>query len=240
MSHWLRAALASCLGLACVGCSTVKQTNTARTAREQLLISNAVDQSFSKVDFSAFRGQTVFVDEKYIDSVDKAYIIGSLRHHLMYNGALIAGKPEEADSIVEVRSGGVGTDNADAFIGTPEIVLPGMLTLPEVRFASRTRQSAVAKIGIVAYDAKTHELLGAGGVTSAQSSDNNTFVLGIGPFQNGTVKQEIDRTIPRQPGQAFHEMPTQVAFQGGLDEEGPNENRYQLTSGRQGEKKKRK
>lgn len=65
------------------GCTSTKQSNTARTATEQLLISNAVDQSLNKVDFSSLSGSAVFVEEKHLDCVDKGYILGSIRHRLL-------------------------------------------------------------------------------------------------------------------------------------------------------------
>ena len=61
------------------GCTSTRQSNTARTAREQLLVSNAVDQALAKVDFAPFRGLQVLVEEKYLDCVDKGYVIGSIR-----------------------------------------------------------------------------------------------------------------------------------------------------------------
>lgn len=195
-----------------VGCSSMKRSDTARTGREQLLISNAVDQSLSKCDFSSFHGTKVFVEEKYLDSVDKGYVLGSVRHRLMLNGATLASKPEEADVVVELRSGGIGTDNADSYVGIPQIVLPGLLTLPEVHFWERSKQSALAKIGIVAYDTRNHEMLGAGGVSAAMSDDTNMFFMGIGPYQNGSARMELDRTTPRRVGQPNQELPSIVAF----------------------------
>jgi hypothetical protein len=194
------------------GCSTMKRTDTARTAREQMLISGAIDQSLAKCDFAPFRGSRVFVEDKYLESVDKGYLVGSVRHRLMLNGATIASKAEEADVVVEMRSGGIGTDNADSYVGIPEIVLPGMMTLPEVRFWQRTRQSALAKIGMVAYETKTNEMLGAGGVSAALADDRNSFFMGWGPFQSGSARSEIERTIPRQVGQPNQELPSIVAF----------------------------
>ncbi|HET6425741.1 MAG TPA: DUF6655 family protein [Planctomycetaceae bacterium] len=195
------------------GCTSTRTTNTARTAREQLLVSNAVDQALSKVDFAAFQGAKIFIDDKYLECVDKGYLVGSIRHRAMTNGAMVVAKVDDADVALELRSGVIGTDSADAFVGTPEIVLPGMLTLPEVRLISRNNQSAMAKIGIVAYNPKTNQLLGEGGVSSSMSRDNNWFVLGVGPYQNGEVKTEIQRTTGRQPGQPHQELPTTVAFQ---------------------------
>jgi hypothetical protein len=194
------------------GCSATKQSNTARTAREQLLISNAIDQALSKVDFTALKGQKVFLEEKYLECTDKGYLVSSIRHRAMYNGAHLVAKPEDADVVLELRSGGVGTDMADSYVGIPEIVLPGMMTLPQVKFITRTNQSAVAKIGLVAYDAKTQEILGNGGVSSALSDDNNWFVLGMGPYQNGTLKNELNQTLPHYQGQPSQVLPASVAF----------------------------
>lgn len=195
------------------GCSSTKQSNTARTAREQLLVSNAIDQSLSKVDFTPFQGSRVFVDDKYLDCVDKGYLVGSVRHRAMANGAVVVNKAEDADVVMELRSGVIGTDMADSFLGTPEIVLPGMLTIPEVRLINKTRQSAMAKIGLVAYDPKNMAVLGQGGVSSSQSEDNNWFVMGIGPWQNGSVRDEIRHSVPVRPNQPYQPLPVSVAFQ---------------------------
>ena len=204
--------LALCCLCAVLGCSSTKQSNTARTAREQMLISNAVDQSLSKIDFASLNGQKVFLEEKYLDCTDKGYIVGSVRHRAMYNGAHLVTKAEEADIVVELRSGGVGTDLADSYVGIPAIVLPGMLTLPEVKLITHTNQSAMAKIGLVAYDAKTQEVLGSGGVTSALSDDSNWYVMGMGPYQNGTLKQDMNRSLSPDPRQKSQGLPNYVAF----------------------------
>ncbi|MEI8020932.1 MAG: DUF6655 family protein, partial [Schlesneria sp.] len=217
-----------------IGCSSVKRTDTARTAREQILISGAVDQSLAKCDFTPFQGARVFVEDKYLDCIDKGYVVGSVRHRLMLNGASIVSKPEDADVVIEMRSGGVGTDNADSYVGCPEIVLPGMLTLPEVRLWQKSRQSALAKIGLVAYDTKTHEMLGAGGVSASLADDTNVFVFGFGPYQYGSARTEMKKTIPAQPGQLNQELPSMVAFRD-PSRQIENPDRLQLTSGKREE-----
>lgn len=213
------------------GCTSSRTSNTARTAREQLLLSNAIDQSLSKIDFATFQGTNIFIDDKYLECVDKGYLVGSLRHRAMVSGARIVTKVEEADIVLELRAGAIGTDTADSFVGTPEITLPGMLTLPEVRLISRNNQSAMAKLGMVAYDAKSGALLGEGGVSSSLSRDNNWYVLGVGPYQNGQIKEEIrDTTIPR-PGQPQQRLPNYVAFESRENADQPG--RLQLTSEQQ-------
>lgn len=195
------------------GCSSTKQSNTARTAREQLLVSGAIDQALSKVDFAAFQDAKVFVDDKYLECIDKGYLVGSVRHRAMAAGSTLVAKPEEADVVLELRSGVVGTDMADSFLGTPEIVLPGMLTVPEVRLINKTRQSGMAKIGVVAYDPKNHMVLGQGGVSSSLAEDNNWYVMGMGPWQNGSVRDEIRHSVPVRAGQPHQPLPVTVAFQ---------------------------
>ena len=173
------------------GCATSTHSNTARTAKEQLLISNAVDQALDSVDFSSFYGQKVFFEEKYLDGTDKAYVNGSVRHRLLANGATLASSADDAEVILEARSGGIGTDMTETFYGVPEVVVPGMLTIPELKAATRNSQKGTAKLAFVAYDAKTKHVLGSGGTSLAVSDYNDWSLLGIGPFKTGTVKQEI-------------------------------------------------
>lgn len=203
--------IAGCLA-ATVGCASTVTSNTARTAKEQMLLSNAVDRSLNKVDFTPLDGQTVYVEEKYLDSVDKPYIVGSIRHRVMRAGGRIVDKAEDASIAMEIRSGGVGTDTSESYLGTPEIALPGMLTVPEIRLVEKKSQFGYAKIGLVLYETESKQILGNGGVSMAQADDNNVFALGIGPFQSGSLKGDIRTATQSQPGATRRKMPTTVAF----------------------------
>ncbi len=198
--------------LSIIGCTSASTSNTKRTSVEQLLISNAVDQSLDKVDFRPFAGQAVFLDDKYLECVDKNYLVSSIRHRLLRSGARLATKMEEADVVIEPRAGAVGTNTADAYLGMPEIVLPGMLTLPEVRLLERKNQRAVAKIGLVAYDPKTKSVLGDGGMSLAESDDSNWFVFGLGPYQNGSIRKEVSKGVNTHPRNRDQQIPQHVAF----------------------------
>ncbi len=194
------------------GCATTSTSDTKRTGKELLLVSNAVDQSLDKIDFQSFRGTKVFVNEKYLDSVDSKYIVGSIRHRVLAANAILIDKADKADYILEVRSGGVGTDNHDTFIGMPELQIPGPLpvSIPEVRLWSRTQQTGMAKIGIVAIDAKSNQILGQGGTTLAKSDDSNTYVMGLGPWQTGTIRDEVKFATAQKA--TTKPLPTAVSF----------------------------
>jgi hypothetical protein len=214
------------------GCTSTKQSNTARTATEQLLISNAVDQSLNKVDFSPLAGSAVFVEEKYVDCVDKGYIIGSIRHKLLQAGATLAAKAEEAEAIMEIRSGGVGTDVSSSYLGVPGFTAPGMIGIPDIKIVTHDSQKAVAKIGIAVYSVKSKHELGEGGVSMAQADDTNTYFMGFGPRQSGTLRYEVGRSTGVQPGQRIREIPNQVAI--GLppqENKKPDEGTIKLSSG---------
>lgn len=208
-----RAGICVALMVLMSGCAASKSSNTARTATEQMLISNAVDQSLNKVDFSPFAGHNVYLVDKYVDCVDKSYVISSVRHRILTAGGIMVDDPTRAEIHVELRSGAVGTDTAESFVGIPEVTVPGMLTLPEVRVLTRSSQIGTAKLGLVAVDARTGRVLGTGGTSLAQSDTQNWFVMGVGPFRTGTINYEVDASTTGAAARIRNWLPASVAFQ---------------------------
>ena len=195
-----------------VGCATARQTNSARSAVEQLLISNAVDQSLDKVDFKPFANASVYLEEKYVDCQDKNYVVSSVRHRMLAQGARIVDKAEDADIVVEMRTGAVGTDMSESFLGSPEIVLPGMMTIPEVKVLTNNKQTATAKIGLVAYDYRKKSVLGSGGMTTAVADDSRWTLFGVGLPKSGTIHSELARATTGQNRTVAPQLPAKVAF----------------------------
>jgi len=187
--------------LALPGCGTTRTTDTARTAKEQLLISNAIDQAIARVEFGPLTGRNVFLDEQYLDCVDKKYVVGTVRQKIMQAGGHLVGKREDADLVVEMHAGALGTDREESKIGIPSISLPLPMPveLPEVNVANRTRQTATAKLGLIAYDAKTGDAVGEGGRVLARSDDTNWFILGLGPLNTGSVREEVAGILNKGP-----------------------------------------
>jgi hypothetical protein len=117
---------------------------------------------------------------------------------------------------MELRSGGVGTDNVDAFIGMPKIAMPGPLPLelPEVRLWEKKSQFGTVKIGVVAYATQSGQLLFDSGRALARADDSRWSLLGVGPFQKGSVRSEIARATSntdfgsRVAGAVDSSMPT--------------------------------
>lgn len=187
----LNLALLGGLLLIC-GCATRKQSDTARTGIEQLLISTAVDRALDKVDFHPIARAKVYVEEKYLDCTDKNYVYVALHQRLLRHDCQLVAKAEDADVVLEVTSGGVGTDRTDLFVGITELPLPppSPISVPRLSLYSRTRQMGTAKIGLVAYDAKTRRpVLNTDGL--ARSDYKAWTILGSGGVEGGTLTQEL-------------------------------------------------
>lgn len=220
-----RAFLFRCVGgllpLALItGCGTTRSTDTARTATEQLLISNAVDQTITRLDFRFLSGQKVFFDPAFLDaSVDKGYVISSIRQHLLACGALVMEDRTKATYVVEARAGAVGTDNSSLLVGVPQMNLPALVPgqpsmIPEIPLAKRTDQRAVAKVAVYAYNRVTGERAWQSGTLEAKASAKDVWILGAGPFQKGTVRKgstSMSDFLPINPFEQENKDPAPAA-----------------------------
>ncbi len=184
---------AALLAFALSGCATMKETDTARTGTEQLLISSAADRALDKVDFAPIAHAKVFLETKYLDCVDKNYIIVGLHQRMLSHNCTLVDKPEDANVVLEVASGGVGTDRHELFVGIPEIPLapPSPIAIPKLALFTRTKAMGTAKLSVVAYDMTTKQPVINSGYTLARSDHKNWNVLGAGSVQSGTLTTEI-------------------------------------------------
>lgn len=180
-----------------VGCGTTRSTDTSRTATEQLLISDAIDRAVQTVNVAPLAGQTVFLDDSRLtDVVDRNYLTSTLRQHLLASGCSLRDKREDADFIVEARAGAVGTDRNDLLFGIPSMNVPQILpmqpvpaAIPEVPIAKRKDQRGIVKLAVFAYHRETGTPVWQSGLAYQESSANDVWILGAGPFQRGTIHQ---------------------------------------------------
>ncbi len=175
-----------------VGCGTSRWTDTSRTATEQLLISDAIDRAVSRLDLRALAGKTVFLDDSPIRGMtDSAYLSSTIRQHLLASGAILKENKAEADYVLEVRAGAIGTDRHDVTYGIPPINVPTLIPppvpgvpnqLPEVPIAKKTQQRAVVKIALFAYNRNTGRPVWQSGTIPVETDVRAMWLLGAGPF----------------------------------------------------------
>ena len=175
-------------------------------------MSDAVDSTLNKLDFQALSGYKVFLDTQYVvgagkvipgvampvNLVNSDYVISGLRQQLTAAGCMLVDTKDQADIICEARCGALGTDGhsmiyglpANNFLSSASSVIPGtpsLPTIPEISIAKRDMKSAAAKVSVFAYDRETREPLWQSGIAQAGSSARDTWILGIGPIQYGTI-----------------------------------------------------
>lgn len=173
------------------GCASMKESDTARTGLEQLLISNAVDQSLAKVDFTPIGGAKVHLKTDLLDCVDKNYIILSTRAKLLVSQCVLMDKADEADVVLEIASGGVGTDRTDLTVGSPEIPLGLMGSIPKVNIYERKKAMGTAKLVMVATDTKSKQAVINSGFSLARSDHQHWTMMGTGPVLSGSVATQL-------------------------------------------------
>jgi len=201
----------------CVGCGTTIN----RVATEQLLLSDAVDEAVNQVDFSHFKNRRCYLDTGYLRQntntgiINSEYITSSLRQQIVTAGALLQERRADADIIIEPRIGALGTDGHEIVYGVPQggsiagaasvlanspVSLPA---IPEIAFGKNDSQSGIAKISVFAYDRVSRKPIWQSGIAKAETTSNNTWVLGAGPFQKGSVYEGIrfaGRKLPNELG----------------------------------------
>nr|WP_298867181.1 DUF6655 family protein [uncultured Gimesia sp.] len=179
----------------------------SNSATEQLLTSDAVDQTISSIDFSSLANKKVYFDTSYIKNikgmgfVNGDYITSSLRQQIVAANCLIQEEKEEADYVIEARVGTLATNGHEVNYGIPASNMlssaatlvptaPPIPTIPEISLAKKNNQSASAKISVFAYNQKTRERVWQSGIVQAKSTARDTWILGAGPFQRGTIYKE--------------------------------------------------
>lgn len=183
------------------GCGTTKE----QLATQQLLLSDAVDRSVSTIDFRPLSGAKVYLDTAYLKTaktdaiVNPDYVTSSLRQQIMAAGCLLQETDKEADIIIEARIGTLGSDDHRVTFGIPEnnalgsaaTLVPGapqVPQIPEIAVARRDSRESAAKIAAFAYDRVSREAIWQSGISQSRSTARDTWVLGVGPFQAGSIR----------------------------------------------------
>ena len=235
----VRKIVRACLGVCFLllvgmpGCGATKSF----TATEQLLMSDAVDSTISKLDFRPLSMQKVFLDTTYAAAAGKVipgvpqpanlvtsdYVISAIRQQMVAAGCLLSEKREDADVICEVRCGALGTDGHSVIYGIPASnvlggvgsLIPGapaaIPAIPELAFAKREHKSAATKVAIFAYDRVTREPVWQSGIAQAGSSARDTWFMGVGPWQYGTIYRGTRFAGKRIKGTGTEEIRTEFA-----------------------------
>jgi len=174
------------------GCTTIRQTDPARTATEQLLLSTAADRATGYVTLDQFANKKVFLDTAYFESYDSKYAIGAIRDALSRAGALLMADSKASEITIEARSGALSTDDRTYLLGLPAMGVPiplaGTVTTPELALYKSSKQYSTAKFALLAYTTQSREHLFSSG-SMVGKAYNNYFNIVFVPLHHTDVPE---------------------------------------------------
>ncbi len=185
------------LGGLSTGCATIRTTDPPRTATEQFLLSGAASRAIDQLSSESLRDRRVFIDTTYLGSAqtanEYAFLVGELRAKLLLSGIRLVPKREEAQVLLELRSGGLGIDRLEYLLGIPALYLPQSGTTsvpvatPELAIVKSTKQRGYASVAYVAYWADTGEVVAHSGPFIGRTVREDWWIFGTGPRTVGNI-----------------------------------------------------
>lgn len=147
-------------------CASTTESNTGRTATEQLLLARASDKAVEGLSLPLPTASAIFVDESYFQGEGSRYAISAIRAALSDAGYRLARNKEESDAVFEIRSGALSLEQMRRVVGIPEMRIPinetlNVVSLPELSVYSNRDRVGVAEFSGFLYEAKTGSPLGA-------------------------------------------------------------------------------
>lgn len=188
-------------GACFLGCTAARVTDPQRTATEQFLLSQAAVEAVARLSFDPLQGRRVWVDERYFAAADAPFVLGQLRAKMLIDGLRLVEDREEAQVVVEVRSGGVGIDRTGLLIGIPPVL--GY----ELSVLRNLEQHGIAEVAYVAYWRETGEVVAASGPYVGRSTRDDWWYVGLGPWSRGDIAPVQDETATAEPGELVEESP---------------------------------
>jgi hypothetical protein len=171
-----------------VGCTTVRETQPARTATEQFILSHAVIAAARQIQADAVAGKKVKLDLTYLKTVDVEFAQGELRDRLLKLGAELVEDAGTAEIIVEARSLGLGIDDSKTFIGLPAIPIPipgvGMFKTPALPVFEYDKKHGKAGFSITGIEAATGKHVFSVGPVLGNAVHSDFRFIGIPLYKN--------------------------------------------------------
>lgn len=163
--------------------TTHYQTNSERSATEQLLITTATDRAVMQLAWPRLAGKVVSVQVASITEKDAPYLKAAVEAWLGELGARIVPSGAEAET-VSVLAGALGTQETNIRVGIPSFPTPFGVT-PPLNVVAFDRQRGYAKLRAVVRDA-SGATLGASPPVLAWAH-RSTFWLFFITFHRGDI-----------------------------------------------------
>lgn len=128
-------------------------------------------------------------------TTDSNYLQSLIRQQLAANGAFVRDSADDADYILEVAPGAVGTNRYDLMYGIPETSIPAIGTytaataIPEFALIKRVDQKAQVKLNMWAYNKTTGAIVWQSGLKTKSANIRDRWIFGAGPFTDASYDE---------------------------------------------------
>jgi hypothetical protein len=137
-------------------------------------------------------------------SFEHAFLLGEVRARLLTEGVRLTSERNEANVVVEVRSAGVGVDDYEYLFGLSAATVTSIggalgsaatagasggtaILGSQIAILQTTKLKGYASVAIVAYRAKTGELVATSGPYVGRTLREDFWILGFGPRTIGNI-----------------------------------------------------
>ena len=144
------AMLAAALGSGCVYARNL--TDTARSATEQLLLTESVERAVDALELPAVAGRKVALEIESLAPEDAKYLEAVTLIRLQNAGARMV-PADEAELVLKMRAGALGTVSRQLLFGIPPVPVPNSITtVPGLPIYTVSKQRGYTKLRLVTYD----------------------------------------------------------------------------------------
>lgn len=147
-------------------CTTLRETQPAHSATEQLLMSHAAELAAAKLAAALPDRGAVFLDSTRVKGDGADYATAAVRAALLARGLTLTPAAAESGLTVELRMGAMSIDQTDTVFGLPAgfIPLPGTVQafpIPEISIYSNKLRRGVAEFAALAYETGSRRVVAA-------------------------------------------------------------------------------
>lgn len=175
-------------------CSTGRITTTSRTAVEQALLSQSVEDTLSKMKLETIAGKTFVVKKDFCSATDSEFLLGALNCRLLELGG--SGADDEKSTSTQIVVYPVvahsAVDDSSLLIGIPDfpLTVPGVgsITIPETAFYKHSIQTGRNRMMVYARERKTGRLVFCTGEISSEKNYERWVVLFLLHFRTTDLK----------------------------------------------------
>jgi hypothetical protein len=152
-----------------------------------------------RISADQLRDRKVFVDTTYLSTLREnsdalsfrqvpqqfLFLVAELRAKLLLSGVRMVDRKEDAEIIVEARSGGISVNREDYLLGVANVTIPSEgvasvpFTTPELALLKSSKQYGFASIAIVAYWRDTGEVVASSGPFVGRTSRKDYWIFGF-------------------------------------------------------------